>query len=124
MILKIQRLLGLSLIQMEFLQQFHHQIGVRRIHIAWDDPRYEDLHNIRRRFGKQRKNYLGDAIVGDGIDADHLYSVRWKPEFCSDELTIDDHDFWSSAVFLFRTSRGKYRFYHDQAIAKMGILGR
>lgn len=110
--------------QMEFLQQFHHQIGVRRIHIAWDDPRYEDLHNIRRRFGKQRKNYLGDAIVGDGVNADHLYSVRWKPEFCSDELTIDDHDFWSSAVFLFRTSRGKYRFYHDQATAKMGILGR
>ena len=83
-----------------------------RLQICWSEARYRDLHNIRRRFGAQRKNYVCHVIVGDGKDIS-LQSVRWKPAFCNDDLSITDMEFWSSAVYLYRTSRGTYRFYHS-----------
>jgi len=89
--------------------------------IAWSDKRYEDLHNPLRRFGAQRRHYLCQYIVGDGQN-DHLYRVEWLPQFCDDELTIDDKAFWSSAVYLFRTSSGKYRFFNATCKLSMGFL--
>lgn len=99
-------------LQRQFLNHFRQSLGVRRLHISWSDMRYQDLHNIHRRFGNQRKNYMGEAIIGDGIDRTNMYCVRWREEFCNDDLSIRDEAYWSSAIFLSRTSRGKYRFYH------------
>lgn len=110
-------------LQRRFLNHFRQSLGVRRLHISWSDTRYQDLHNIHRRFGNQRKNYMGEAIVGDGIDSTKMYCVRWREQFCNDDLSIRDETFWSSAVFLSRTSRGKYRFYHHaHHQEKMGVL--
>jgi len=81
------------------------------LQICWNEPRYHQLHDMRQRFGNQRRQYLCRYIVGDGVCTEPLYRVSWKAEFTSDELTLDDER-WEMSVFLYRTSRGAFRFYH------------
>lgn len=82
-----------------------------RVQICWNEPRYRQLHDLKQRFGNKRRQYLCSYLVGDGVETEPLYRVAWKPEFCEDELTMDDSR-WKDAVYLYRTSRGAFRFYH------------
>jgi hypothetical protein len=85
-----------------------------RMQICWSELRYKDLHNICRRFGAQRQNYLCDYMIGDGSNHELLGCVRWKSQFCDDQLSLDDKQFWASAVYLYRTTCGKIRCYNDK----------
>lgn len=85
-----------------------------RLQICWNEARYHQLHDIRQRFGNKRRQYLSRYLVGDGVTTDPLYRVTWKPEFTSDQLSMEDDDFWNRAVYLFHTSRGCFRFYHGR----------
>lgn len=95
-----------------------------RLQICWSEPRYRDLHNVQRRFGTQRQHYLCHSIVGDGVDTSPLYRVRWKSEFTRDDLSITDDTFWSTSLFLYRTTRAKYRVYHPTLVdvPSIGVL--
>lgn len=93
--------------------------------IGWHSKRYEDLHNMKRRYGDS-SNYMSRMVAGSGDDQDEfVHIVVWKPEFSNRTNVMENWSlerFRPDRAYLFQTTKNTWRYYTTNEKRKMGLL--
>lgn len=110
----------------QYVQQHIHEIN--GFQVCWTDQRYEDLHNMQRRFMETHNtNYMPMVVVGSGEENyTVIRAVEWKRQFYrhvdpSMDWTMDK--FQPNRVYLYQTTKGTWRYYATQETRHIGVLG-
>lgn len=102
--------------------------GKPTMQIAWDAQRYDDLHDLHRRYSRQNRAggavaqpYCARLVVGEPLAApgtwDSVPVVEWKAEFCAQGFDPAAR-LQGGRAYLYQTTRGTWRVYARDAATR------
>jgi hypothetical protein len=89
------------------------------------DPRWEDMHNMRARFGADTR-WKREFTASPTNDGTHVNIVRWKEGYFCEDLAdpgIFVDDLCEDDAYVYLTTANTWRFFNSKEKRMVGILG-